>query len=163
MSRHPLRIVVSRQDRKELDALLSGGIQPVRVTLRALSLLHLADGTAAPAVARALKKLTAKAVRVIGHRYQQGGLHRALYEKARPGAKQLLSASEKQRIIAMVCSDPPAGRARWTVRLIVEEAIKTKAGAPCRSRNHPHPPPKPRTAAVAGKKCGAWPTSPTSI
>jgi len=126
MSRRPLRIVVSRQDRKELDALLSGGVQPVRVTLRALSLLHLADGTAAPAVARALKKLTSKAVRVIGHRYQQGGLHRALYEKARPGAKQLLSASEKQRIIAMVCSDPPAGRARWTVRLIVEEAIKRK-------------------------------------
>lgn len=28
--------------------------------------------------------------------------------------------SQKQRIIAMVCSDPPEGRARWTVRLVVE-------------------------------------------
>jgi putative transposase len=126
MSRRPLRIVVSRKDRKELDALLSGGVQPVRVTLRALSLLHLADGATAPDVALSLKKLTPKAVRVIAHRYEQGGLDRALYEKARPGAKQLLDASEKQRIIAMVCSDPPEGRARWTVRLIVEEAIKRK-------------------------------------
>jgi hypothetical protein len=29
-------------------------------------------------------------------------------------------------VIAMVCSDPPAGRARWTMRLIAEEAVKRK-------------------------------------
>jgi hypothetical protein len=34
--------------------------------------------------------------------------------------------SEKQRIIAMVCSQAPEGRARWTVRLVVEEAVKRK-------------------------------------
>ncbi len=55
----------------------------------------------------------------------QGGLERALHDKQRPGAA-LLGASEKQRIIAMVCSDPPAGRARWTVRLIAQEAVKRK-------------------------------------
>jgi putative transposase len=84
------------------------------------------DGASAPGAARSLKKLTPKAVRAIAHRYEQGGLDRALYEKARPGAKPLLSESGKQRLIAMVCSDPPEGRARWTVRLIVEEAIKRK-------------------------------------
>jgi transposase len=126
MSRRLLRIAVSRKDRKELDGRLSGGVQPVRVTLRALALLHLTDGASAPETARSLKKLTPKAVRAIGHRYERGGLDRALYEKARPGAKPLLNASEKQRIIAMVCSDPPEGRARWTVRLIVEEAVKRK-------------------------------------
>jgi putative transposase len=26
----------------------------------------------------------------------------------------------------MVCSNPPAGRARWTVRLVAEEAVKRK-------------------------------------
>ena len=26
----------------------------------------------------------------------------------------------------MVCSDPPEGRARWTVRLIAEEVVKRK-------------------------------------
>ena len=42
------------------------------------------------------------------------------------GQAPLLGAGEKQRIIAMVCSDPPAGRARWTVRLIAEQAVKRK-------------------------------------
>lgn len=98
----------------------------MRVILRALSLLHLADGSTAPETACFLKKLTAKAVRSIAHRYQDGGLERALYEKPRPGAVPLLSAAEKQRIVAMVCSHPPEGRARWTVRLIAEEAVKRK-------------------------------------
>jgi putative transposase len=60
------------------------------------------------------------------HRYQQAGLDGALYEKQRPGAAEVLDANQKQRIIAMVCSDPPAGRARWTVRLVAEEAVKRK-------------------------------------
>jgi putative transposase len=37
-----------------------------------------------------------------------------------------LDTKQRQRIIAMVCSDPPEGRARWTVRLIAEEAVKRK-------------------------------------
>ena len=126
MSRRPIRISVLRKDRRLLDELLRSGVQPVRVVLRALALLHLADGSTAPDTARSLKKLTAKAVRSIAHRYEDGGLDRALYEKARPGAAPLLSPSEKQRIVAMVCSDPPEGLARWTIRLIVEEAVKRK-------------------------------------
>jgi putative transposase len=126
MARRPLRISVSPRDRRFVDELVSGGIQPVRVVLRALALLHLADGATAPQTAGYLKKLTSKAVRVIAHRYQQGGLERALYDKSRPGATPLLDATQKQRIIAMVCSDPPEGRARWTLRLIAEEAVKRK-------------------------------------
>ena len=57
---------------------------------------------------------------------EQGGLERALYEKERPGAAALLENSQKQRIIAMVCSDPPEGCARWTVRLVAEEAVKRR-------------------------------------
>jgi putative transposase len=37
-----------------------------------------------------------------------------------------LDGNQKQRIIAMVCSDPPQGRAGWTVRLVAEEAVKRK-------------------------------------
>jgi transposase len=70
--------------------------------------------------------LTAQAIRKIGHRYSEGGLERALYEKQRPGAEALLEDSQKQRIIAMVCSDPPEGFARWTVRLVAEEAVKRR-------------------------------------
>jgi len=56
--------------------------------------------------------------------YQQGGLEQALYERTGRGSKELLDASEKQRVIAMACSDPPAGQARWTMRLIAEEAVE---------------------------------------
>ena len=45
---------------------------------------------------------------------------------ARPGAAEVLTASDKQRIIAMVCSAPPPGAVRWTVRLVAEEAMKRK-------------------------------------
>jgi putative transposase len=125
MARAALRIGVTTKDRKVLQKLLSGGVQQVRVVLRAVALLQLAKGVSAPRIAGMLP-LTAQAIRKIGHRYEEGGLERALYEKQRPGADALLEDSEKQRIIAMVCSDPPEGFARWTVRLVAEEAVKRR-------------------------------------
>ena len=50
----------------------------------------------------------------------------ALYERPRLGAAEVLAPADKQRIIAMVCADPPAGAARWNVRLITEQAVKRK-------------------------------------
>ena len=83
------------------------------------------EGHSAAEVAAEVR-LTAKAVREIGRRYENGGLAQALYERPRPGAAEVLDVGQKQHIIAMVCSAPPAGRARWTVRLIAEEAVKRK-------------------------------------
>src|SRR4051794_14844816 len=117
MARPALRIEVSTRDQKEVRKLLSGGIQQVRVVLRAIALLRLSGGMTAPQIARLLE-LTPQAIRKIAHRYMEGGLDRALYEKQRPGAIELLDDAQKQRIVAMVCSQPPEGRARWTVRLV---------------------------------------------
>jgi len=125
MARPALRINISTKDQKELRSLVSGGVQQVRVVLRALTLLQLAKGVSAPRIAGIIP-LTAQAIRKIGHRYQEDGLERALYEKQRPGAAQVLDDSQKQRIIAMVCASPPEGRSRWTVRLVAEEAVKRK-------------------------------------
>jgi putative transposase len=125
MARPTLHIEVTVKDRKQLRELLSGGVQQVRVVLRAVALSQLAKGVSAPRIS-SFVPLTPQAIRKVGHRYQQGGLERALYEKERPGAAEVLDDSQKQRIIAMVCSDPPEGRARWTVRLVVEEAVKRK-------------------------------------
>jgi transposase len=112
-------------DAKELERVLHGGVQQVRVVLRALALRHLAQGASAPAVAR-LVSLTPQAIRRIAHRYRTGGLASALYERPRPGAAEVLAPAEKQRIVAMACSDPPSGAARWTVRLIAQEAVKRR-------------------------------------
>jgi putative transposase len=125
MARPALRIDVTKKDQKELRKLLSGGVQQVRVVLRALALQQLAEGVSAPCISDVIP-LTPQAIRKIGHRYLEGGLDRALHDKARPGAVPVLEDSQKQRIIAMVCSDPPEGYARWTVRLVVEEAVKRR-------------------------------------
>jgi putative transposase len=125
MARPALRIAVATKDRKELRRLLSGGVQQVRVVLRAVALSQLAQGVSAPRISSVIA-LTPQTIRKVGHRYGQGGLERALYEKERPGAAAVLDDAQKQRIIAMVCSDPPEGRARWTVRLVVEEAVKRR-------------------------------------
>jgi len=125
MARPPKPFHLKVQDKQELKQMLSGGVQPVRVVLRALALLQLDKGLSAPKVSGTVQ-WTPQAIRTIAKRYRQGGLERALYERPRPGHAELLGASDKQRIIAMVCSQPPEGRARWTVRLVAREAVKRK-------------------------------------
>jgi putative transposase len=120
-----LRVRLAKRDREELDDILSGGVQPVRVLLRGLALRQLHDGKAVSEVA-ANVRLTPKAIREIGWRYVNAGLDRALYDRQRPGAQTLLQDKQRQRIIAMVCSEPPLGQARWTIRLVAEEAVKRK-------------------------------------
>ena len=120
-----LRIELTRRERQQLDELLSGGLQPVRTVLRALALRQMDDGLSTPAVGANLG-LSAKAVWQIGKRYRQGGLERALFDGARPGQAPALDQEQRQRIIAVACSPPPEGRARWTVRLLTEEAIRRK-------------------------------------
>jgi len=125
MARHALHIEVAKKDQRELEKMLSGGVQPVRAVLRAMALLQLAKGVSAPRIAEFMP-LTPQAIRKVGHRYVEGGFDRAVYEKERPGAAALLEDSQKQRIIAMVCAGPPEGHARWTVRLVAEQAVKKR-------------------------------------
>jgi transposase len=122
---HRLRVRLKKPDREKLDDVLGGGVQPVRTVLRALALSHLHEGRTVSEVA-SIVRLTPKAVREIGRRYEVDGLEHALYDNPRPGASPILEQGQRQRIIAMVCGDPPEGRARWTVRLVVEEAVKRK-------------------------------------
>jgi transposase len=108
-----------------VERLWRGGVQQVRVVLRALALVQLGRGDSAPQVAHVVR-LTPQAIRKIAQRYRTGGLASALFERPRPGAAEVLAPSDKQRIIAMVCSAPPEGAARWTVRLVAEQAVKRK-------------------------------------
>jgi putative transposase len=125
MARQPIPIHLKAEDLARVRTLLRGGVQQVRVVLRALALKQLAAGVTAPRVAQSVP-LTAKGIRELAHRYNKSGLDRALYDKQRPGANQIMNTSQKQRIVAMVCSQPPQGRARWTVRLVAQEAVRRK-------------------------------------
>jgi hypothetical protein len=112
-----VHVRLKKGDREKVEEVLSGGVQSVRTVLRALALSHLHEGKSTGEVA-AMVRLTPKAVRQIGRRYQDAGVEPALYDKPRPGAASLLNDKQRQRIIAMVCSDPPrgpvpAGRCGW--------------------------------------------------
>jgi len=120
-----VQVRLSKLEQEQLDELLRGGLQRVRTVLRALVLRQLAEGQTIRRVARNVG-LTPKTVWLTSQRYQQGGLDRALYERARPGKEARLDAQQRQRIVALVCGPPPEGRARWTVRLLAEEAVKRK-------------------------------------
>ncbi len=120
-----LQIELKKRDRQQVEQLLAGDLQAVRTTLRAFALRQMDQGQPTPAVGANLG-LSAKAVWQIGKRYQQGGLERALFDPSRPGKAPALDLEQQQRIIAVGCSSPPEGRARWTVRLLTEEVTKRK-------------------------------------
>jgi putative transposase len=109
--------------RRKIEGMLRGGIEPVRVIKRAQVLRLLDQGMGPPQVAQALG-VSPQTVRNIGWRYVEEGLERALDEKPRPGHQPALSPGQAQRIVAMVCGPPPEGRARWSVRLIAQEAMR---------------------------------------
>jgi transposase len=105
--------------------MLRKGQESARVLRRASILRQLNYGQRVAQVA-ANVCVARKTVRAIAGRYEEEGLESALYEKPRPGKQRALNSGQSQRIIAMVCGLPPEGMARWSVRLIAEEAVKRK-------------------------------------
>ena len=105
--------------------MLTKGRESSRVLRRASILRQLDRGQKAAEVA-AIVGVAAKTVRTVARRYEEQGLESALYERPRPGKQRVLDVGQSQRIIAMVCSPPPQGIARWSVRLIATEAVKRK-------------------------------------
>ena len=51
-------------------------------------------------------------------RYLEVGLESALQEKARSGQPKKYDVRQEAEIIALACSDPPQGRARWSLELL---------------------------------------------
>lgn len=119
------QVRLSRKDRQLVAEMLRRGRESARVLRRASILRQLDRGQKITQIAGNLG-VVRKTVRTIARRYQQEGLESALHEKPRPGKARALDVNQSQRIIAMVCGSPPAGMARWSVRLIAEESVKRK-------------------------------------
>jgi transposase len=60
-------------------------------------------------------------------RFVLGNLKAALSEEPRPGAERKLSDKEEALLVATACSSPPAGRARWTLRLLADALVRLTA------------------------------------
>ena len=52
--------------------------------------------------------------------YREEGLDGALYEQTRSGRPVTFGLHDRKKIIALACTDPPEGQARWTLRLLAE-------------------------------------------
>jgi putative transposase len=114
----PVRL--GRRDRQQIETLTSSGEIAVRILKRLRVLTLLADGWAPSDVPAAVGCGEAN-VRRTRQRFEQGGLAAVLEDRPRSGRRRSTSEAVEARIIAMVCSSPPTGRSRWTVRLVAEE------------------------------------------
>ena len=125
MSQSKSAVKLTPGEREELRSLLRKGILPVRTVKRALVLLRLDQGISTPQAA-AMFELSDEGVRKVALRYRAGGLQTALWEGERPGKPVVLNESQPQKVVALACGPPPPGQARWTVRVLAEEAKKRK-------------------------------------
>src|ERR1700760_4726712 len=117
------RVELSQAERDQLKVLLSGGKHAARKLKRAQILLA--------ADARASDEEITRSVGVGGstvcrtkRRFVLGNLEAALSEEPRPGTARKLSSKEEALLVATACSQPPAGRARWTLELLAGEMVK---------------------------------------
>ncbi len=59
----------------------------------------------------------------IRHRYVEGGLSLALNDKGWPAAVPKLTGEVEAKLTMLACSEPPAGYARWTLRLLANQMV----------------------------------------
>lgn len=117
------RVELSQAERDQLTALLSGGKHPVRKVKRAQILLAADAGVDDEAIAASVS-VGGSTVYRTKRRFVEGNLDFALAEEARPGAARKLTGREEALLVATACSNPPAGRARWTLDLLAGEMVR---------------------------------------
>ncbi len=111
------------EEREALVQLTRSGKPNARKVIRAHILL-MADGHTYKDVdiAKALSSSTSTVFRT-RRRFVEGGVDHALAEKASTGGERLLSAGQESTLVALACSSAPAGRSRWTLRLLAKHLV----------------------------------------
>jgi transposase len=117
------RVELSQAERNELKTLLSGGKHAARKLKRAQILLAADAGASDEAIATSIG-VGGSTVYRTKRRFVLGNLEAALSEEPRPGAGRKLSGKEEALLVATACSNPPAGRARWTLELLAGELVR---------------------------------------
>ena len=111
------RVALSQAERDELSALLSAGKHAARKLKRAQVLLAADAGISDEDIAITLA-VGGSTVYRTKRRFVEGNLEAALSEEPRLGAERKLSGKEEALLVATACSNPPEGRARWTLELL---------------------------------------------
>ena len=122
-------IDLNDEERNHLVRLVKKGVGSARSILRANILLasdknrrkRMSVGEIA-----SLYHTSRTTVENVRRSYVTRGLEATLLRKQRatPPRQRKLSGEVEAHIIALACSDPPEGYARWTVRLLAEKTIE---------------------------------------
>lgn len=115
------------QVRKKLADKL-GGATPARIAKRARVLLTLHQGYDVDETAERVGCGTATVKRV-RRKFRKEGWQDAINDAPRPGRPRSLVTKEEKELIALACSDPPAGAGRWTIRLLAKHFDKDISSA----------------------------------
>ena len=122
-------VELTEAERAQLRTLVGSGVAPARMLTRARILLKANQGEGGPgwtdaAIAGALEVHPATVARV-RRQYVEAGLDAALARK-RPDRvyARVLDGAAEAHLVAVACSEPPAGRERWTLRLLADELVR---------------------------------------
>lgn len=113
---------LSADERETLLQLVRRGKHSSRKVTRARILLLASDGLTDEQIVSALKTAFATVERT-RKRFVEEGLG-CLNERPRRGQARKLSGKQEAHIIAIACSRPPEGRARWTLRLLADKVVE---------------------------------------
>jgi transposase len=121
MKKHEVTLLPN--EKKKLKAIVSSGQNKAAVIRRAHILLKTDEGKTDAEISDILyvSKQTIRRTRL---RYVTEGLQVALEDRPHPKPEPKLNEEQEAHLVAVTCSSPPAGHARWTLELLQERLIQ---------------------------------------
>jgi transposase len=119
------KVELTDDERAELEAMLRRGRASARRLMRARVLLFAAENCLDQETASAVR-CGERTVQRVRRRFVDGGMEYALSERPRPGAERLLNGRAEAHLLALSCSTPPDGRAKWSMRLLADRLVQAK-------------------------------------
>ena len=127
-------VELTEDERARLRTMVGSGTAPARLLTRARVLLKANQGEGGPAwtdaaIAGALEIHPTTVARV-RRAYADHGLPAALERRAPDRVyPRALDGAAEARLVALTCGAPPAGRERWTLRLLAAELVRLEVVA----------------------------------
>ena len=121
-------VKLTEEERQELKALVSKGKASARTITRARILLKSDQGEAGEhwtdqQVADALD-CSIDLCQNVRQRLGEEGLHAALHHKKYKHLPRKVTGEVEAHLIALSCSQPPEGRASWTLQLLADNMVE---------------------------------------
>jgi transposase len=118
------------EEREQLQALLRKGKGPARRLLKARILLKAdvsdaGEGWSDNEIIRALDTSASMVYRVRKQLVEEGfAAVLSRKQRASPAVPAIFDGEKQAKLIALACSKPPKGRARWTLRLLENKVVE---------------------------------------